>query len=140
MTALVEKPSGSGGLREFGPQREGLARQPRYAYLRAMPLPRPASPRALWADLRAFATQRSPHQWVAAVLAILMPLVIVIGFYFDAQTNIMPGEQIVYVESWSENRTDEEILEAQKVRQERQEAMAAERQRQFKELEKRLGM
>ncbi|HEX8258603.1 MAG TPA: hypothetical protein VF589_13305 [Allosphingosinicella sp.] len=105
-----------------------------------MPLPRPASPRALWADLRNFTRERSPHQWVAAFFALVMPLVIVVGFYFDAQTNIMPGEQIVYVDSWSGNRTDEEIIAAQKAREEEQKAIAAERQRQFKELEKKFGM
>lgn len=105
-----------------------------------MPLPRPASPRALWADLRNFTRERSPHQWVAAFFALVMPLVIVVGFYFDAQTNIMPGEQIVYVDSWSGNRTDEEILAAQKAREQEQKAIAAERQRQFKELEKKFGM
>jgi hypothetical protein len=105
-----------------------------------MPLPRPASPRALWADLRNFTRERSPHQWIAAFFALVMPLVIVVGFYFDAQTNIMPGEQIVYVDSWSGNRTDEEILAAQKAREEEQKAIAAERQRQFKELEKKFGM
>ena len=39
-----------------------------------MPLPRPASPRALWADLRAFTSERRPHQWVAAALAVAMPV------------------------------------------------------------------
>ncbi|HEV2747134.1 MAG TPA: hypothetical protein VGW34_07530 [Allosphingosinicella sp.] len=105
-----------------------------------MPLPRPASPRALWADLRAFAGERGSHRWIAALFAVLMPVVILIGFYFDAQTNIMPGEQIVYVESWSANRSDEEILADQKAREQQRRAIAAERQRQFKELEKKFGM
>jgi hypothetical protein len=105
-----------------------------------MSLPRPASPRALWSDLRAFARERSRHQMVAAGLAILMPVVIVIGFYFDAQTNILPGEQIIYVENWPANRTDEEIKAQQKIDQENKEKALAERQRQYKELEKRLGM
>ena len=105
-----------------------------------MPLPRPASPRALWADLRAFTKERSRIQWIAAALAVLMPVIILVGFYYDAQTNIMPGELVIYVESWDANRTDEEIKVAQKERQAEQEAIAAERQRQFKKLEKRLGM
>lgn len=105
-----------------------------------MPLPRPASPRALWADIRSFASQRPRHQWIAGFFAIVMPVIIVIGFYFDAQTNIMPGEQIVYVDSWSEQRSDAEILAAQKERQAEREAIAAERQRQFQEVENRFGM
>ncbi|MBA3675992.1 MAG: hypothetical protein H0W74_01130 [Sphingosinicella sp.] len=105
-----------------------------------MSLPRPASPRALLTDLCAFARERSRHQWIAAFFAVLMPIVIVVGFYFDAQTNILPGEQIVYVENWPANRTDEQIKAQQKIDQERKEKAIAERQRQFQELEKRLGM
>jgi len=105
-----------------------------------MALPRPASPRALLADIRAFARQRSRHQLIAASMAVLMPLVILVGFYFDAQTNIMPREQIVYAESWSANRTDAEIIAQQKIDKERKERALAERQRQYKEVERKLGM
>ena len=105
-----------------------------------MPLPRPASPRALWSDLRAFAQQRTRHQMIAACFAIAMPIVIVVGFYFDGKTNIMPGEQLIYVENWPANRSDEEIKAQQKIDQERKEKALAERQRQYKKLEKRLGM
>ena len=105
-----------------------------------MALPRPASPRALWSDLRAFARERSRHQWIAALVAIMMPIAIVFLFVKDARTNIAPGEQITYVESWSSNRTDAEIMAAQKQREAEQKAAADERQRQFKELERRFGM
>lgn len=105
-----------------------------------MPLPRPASPRALWADARDFFRQRSRHQLIAAAAAILMPIVIIVGFYYDGQTNILPGEQLIYAESWPANRTDAEIIAQQKIDQERREAAQAERQRQFQRLERRLGM
>jgi hypothetical protein len=103
-----------------------------------MPLPRPASPRALWADLRAFTKERSRIQWIAATLAVLMPVVIIIGFITDARTNIAPGEQLMYVDSWSANRSDAEIMADQKRRQAEREAAQAERQRQFKKLEEQL--
>jgi len=105
-----------------------------------MALPRPAAPKALLADLKAFARERSRHQWVAAALAILMPVVILVGFYYDSRTNIAPGEQLIYVESWSANRTDAEIVAQQKADQERKEKLKAERQRQFQKLEKQLGI
>lgn len=105
-----------------------------------MALPRPASPKALIADLRAFLSDRPPHQLVAAALAIAMPVLIIIGFIVDARTNIDPGEQLIYVDSWNANRTDEEIVADQKERQARTEAAQAERRRQFQELEKRFGM
>ena len=123
-----------------GGSRFGLALGGRRPYLEAMSLPRPASPRALLADFRAFTRERSRAQWVAAVLAIAMPAIIIVGFIVDARTNIMPGEQLIYVDSWSANRSDAEIAAAQKVRQEQVEAAKAERQRQYQELEKRLGM
>ena len=105
-----------------------------------MALPRPASPRAFVADLKAFARQRSGIQWIAALLAVLMPIVIVYGFVRDAKTNIAPGEQIIFVNSWSANRTDAEIKVDQIKHQREQEAQKAERQRQFKELERKFGM
>lgn len=118
----------------------GLAPDARQPYLRRMALPRPASPRVLIADLRAFARERSSVQWIAALVALLMPIVIVYGFIRDAKTNIAPGEQIMFVESWSANRTDAEIKADQIKRQREQEAQRAERQRQFKELERKFGM
>jgi hypothetical protein len=102
--------------------------------------PRPASPRTLWNDLRAFTRQRSRHQWIAATVAIVMPILIVTGFYIDAQTNIGPGERIIYVDSWSADRTDEEIIAKQKIDQKKKEAAIAERRRQFQKLEKQLGI
>ena len=117
-----------------------MARAPRRPYLRPMPLPRPASPRALLADIRAFARERSGVQWGAAAVALAMPVIIVFGFIKDAKTNIVPKERIVYVESWSGNRTDAEIKADQAKREAAREAAAAERQRQFKALEKKFGM
>lgn len=105
-----------------------------------MALPRPASPRALWSDLSSFARQRSRHQLIAGALAVAMPIIIVIGFYYDGKTNILPGEQLIYVESWSADRTDAEIIAQQKIDQVRREQALAERQRQYKEVERRLGM
>lgn len=108
-----------------------------------MPLPRPASPRALWNDLRAFIGDRSRHQLVAAFFAVLMPAIIVVIFYYDGQTNIMPGPQVIYAESWSADRSDEEIVAKQKVDQERIEKWRAERREQFQKIDdslERLGI
>jgi hypothetical protein len=105
-----------------------------------MALPRPASPRALLADLRAFAQQRSRVQWIAALVAVLMPTVFVWGFIKDGNTNIAPGEQIIYAESWTADRSDDQIKVDQARRQKEREAAIAERQRQFKELGRRFGM
>jgi len=103
-----------------------------------MSLPRPSSPAAAWRDLRAFLASRDRSQIFFAILAIAMPLLIVLGFAIDA--NIKPQPQIIYVESWPANRSEAEILADQKKDQAKREAARRERQRQFQELEKRLGM
>jgi hypothetical protein len=103
-----------------------------------MPLPRPASPRALWADLRAFASERRPHQWVAAALAIAIPAGIIGIFYLDGNTNIMPGPQLIYVESWPASRTDAQIKAEQKIDQAARDKFRKERQAQFKRLDEKL--
>ena len=105
-----------------------------------MPLPRPASPRIVIADLRAFLATRHRHQVVAAILAAIMPAALIFLFFLDSRTNIAPGPQLIYAESWSANRTDEEIIAKQKQDQVAREAFEAERRRQFREVERRLGM
>ena len=105
-----------------------------------MSLPRPASPRALIADLRTFARERSRVQWIAALVAVMMPIVIIVGFVTDGRTNMKPRAQIHYIDSWSANRTDAEIKAAQEQREKDRQAAAVERQRQFKAIEKKFGM
>ena len=68
-----------------------------------------------------------------------MPSLIVLGFYVDAQPD-PPKPQLIYVESWPENRSDDQIKSEQKVDQARRDAIAAERRRQFQRLEKQLGI
>jgi len=102
--------------------------------------PRPVSPRAAFADLRAFLRQRSREQVIAASLAFLVTAIIVIEFIVDSKINTAPPPQITYVELYSSNRTDAEIIADQKKDQAAKEAAAKERQRQFQKLENQLGM
>ena len=103
-----------------------------------MPLPRPASPRALWADIRAFTSERRPHHWVALALALAIPLGILFVFDLDGRTNILPGPQLIYVESWPADRSDEEIKAQQKIDQAARDNANRERQEQFKRLDEKL--
>jgi len=68
----------------------------------------------------------------------MIPGLIVLGFYVDA--NIQPEPQIIYVQSWPENRTDEQIKAEQKIDQAARDKAAAEKRRQYQELAKRLGI
>jgi hypothetical protein len=102
--------------------------------------PRPVSPRAAYADLRAFLSHTSREQRIGAILAVLATSIIVIEFFVDSKINTAPPPQIIYAESWDANRTDEEIIAQQKKDQAEREAALKERQRQFQELENKLGI
>ena len=102
--------------------------------------PRPSSPRAAFGDLMAFLRQRSREQKIGAALSILVTTIIVIVFFVDAQINTAPPPRVVYVDSWSVNRSDAEIIADQKKDQAKRQAAAEERQRQFQKLENQLGM
>lgn len=102
--------------------------------------PRPVGPRAAFTDLRAFISQRGREQWIGAALAMLVTIIIVIIFFVDSQVNTAPPPRIVYVEQWSADRTDEEIIAQQQTDQAARDAAIRERQRQFQQLERRLGI
>ncbi|MDB5691959.1 MAG: hypothetical protein JWO81_1022 [Alphaproteobacteria bacterium] len=100
--------------------------------------PRPAAPKALWADIRAFTAERSRYQWAGLAVAVTMPLLIVAGFLHDSAHRVQQGPEIIYAESWPANRSDAEIKADQKRDQIRREAAIRERQRQFRKLDKDL--
>lgn len=123
-----------------GPRRTaGLARGAAAHYLGAMPLPRPASPRALWADLKLFWQGQSRAHVGAAVLAVLIPVGILVAFYFDGKTNIAPGPQVIFVESWPATRTDAQIEIKQRADLAARVARERAQQREFQRLDDRLN-
>lgn len=108
-----------------------------------MALPRPSSPRVVWNDLRAFMAERRGHQWVAATLAVAIPMAILVGFYVESYIDAQPRPNLYYVNSWPADRSDAEIKASQEAAVARQREVAAERRRQFQRLEKqnrRLGI
>ncbi len=102
--------------------------------------PRPVGPRAAFKDLGAFMLQRSREQVIGLILAVLVTAILVIEFLVDSQINTAPPPSVVYVESYSANRTDAEIIADQKKDQAERESARAERQRQFQKLENRFGL
>ena len=102
--------------------------------------PRPVGPRAALNDLGAFMRQRSREQVIGASLALLATIIIVLLFLVDSKVNTAPPAYVVYVDSWSANRTDAEIIEQQKKDQEARRAAEAEKQRQFQQIEKKFGI
>jgi hypothetical protein len=102
--------------------------------------PRPVSPRAAFADLRAFMRHRSREQVIGFALALLVTAIIIIEFIIDAKINTAPPPTIVYVDQWNANRTDAEIIAQQKKDQAELEALRKERREQFQNIENQLGM
>ena len=77
---------------------------------------------------------------IGGALALLTTIIIVILFLVDSKINTAPSAQIVYVESWSANRTDAEIIADQKKHQAERRAAELEKQRQYQKLEKQFGI
>jgi hypothetical protein len=84
--------------------------------------------------------QRSREQLIGAALAFLVTTIIVIEFVVDAKFGTAPTPQVTYVELYSQNRSDAEIIADQKKDMAKKLAAEKERQRQFQKLEKQLGM
>lgn len=94
--------------------------------------PRPAGPRAAWTDFKAFWEQQGKHRLLFALLSIMMPMLIVAGFYVDSKRD-KPRETITYVTSFAPDRTDAEIerqnIADQKILEAKREAKRLEYQR-----------
>lgn len=108
-----------------------------------MSLPRLVSPRALWADIKAFASEKRPHQWIAALAAIAIPAGIIIVFVADTKNAHKAPTTITYVNSWDANRSMEETRETIRADQARRDAAAEERRRAFQKVQdfnNRLGI
>ena len=66
-------------------------------------------------DLRSFLGTRQKHEVVFAFLSIVVTVTILVGFYLDAGDLQKPWRrEIQYVQSWPLDRTDAEIVAAQK--------------------------
>ena len=102
-------------------------------------LPKPSGPRALWRDMRAFASEKHGYRYAGIALAILMPSLMLAGFYVDSKRD-PPKPQTIYVQSWPADRTDAEIIRQNMADQKKLDAYRAERQRQFKKLANNLGI
>ena len=94
----------------------------------------------MFRDLLAFIRQREREHVIGAGLAVLVTMIIVIIFLVDPRVNTAPPQQVTYVELYSSNRTDAEIIADQKKDAAARLAAKQERQRQFQQLENQLGM
>ena len=102
--------------------------------------PRPSSPSAAFRDLAAFMRQRSREQVIGASLALLVTTIIVVEFVIDAKIGTAPPPQIIYAELSPSKRTDAQILADHKMDMAERGGFEQEKRRQFRKLEKQLGM
>ena len=105
------------------------------------------NPLAAIADLRAFLGTRQKHELIFAFLAVVVTCSILVAFYADSGSLKRPYKrEIQYVESWPLDRTDAEIVAAQKAdainrakREVEQAKRAAERKASFKRVDDALN-
>lgn len=88
--------------------------------------------------MRDFWRQRPRHQWVAGTLAVLIPIGIVVAFWYDSKVNVQPAYIVTFVDSWPADRTDAQIKAKQEADQRELRRRQAERQQQFKQIDDRL--
>ena len=66
-------------------------------------------------DLRRFLAGREKHELIFAFLAVFVTFAILLAFYADTGSLKVPYKrEIQYVESWPADRTDADIIAAQK--------------------------
>ena len=102
--------------------------------------PKPAGPKAVFADLRAFFARPSREQTIAGALAFLVTSIIVIVFFVDPTINTAPPAEVIYVEIYGPERTDAQIVADQQQRKAARDAAILARQKEFQKLEKQLGI
>ncbi|MEG3163685.1 hypothetical protein U1701_03665 [Sphingomonas sp. PB2P19] len=73
------------------------------------------SPIAAYRDLRLFLSQRQPHELWFLIAALGVTSFLVYAFARDSGAEPEYKRNIVYVEQWSADRTDAEIIAQQKI-------------------------
>lgn len=103
-------------------------------------LPPMVGPRAALKDLAAFLRQRSREQVIAATLSVLVTIIIVIVFIVDSTINTAPPQQIVWVENFAPDRTDDDIIRDQRKASEERRKAEEFRRQEFQKLQKQFGI
>lgn len=91
-----------------------------------MALPPVSRPSAAFSDLRAFLASREKHQWVFALLSVLITGYFVTIFLVQSREKDYKPPEIIWIKDYAANRTDAEIKAQQKVDQAKRLAEQAE--------------
>ena len=112
------------------------------SYLVAMSvLPPMVNPRAAMSDFAAAIGGNSKRdRLLGLTLSVLITTIIVIIFFVDAKINTAPPPRVTYVELYSPDRTDADIIVAQKQDSAERKAFREQKKRDFQALQKRLNI
>jgi len=93
-------------------------------------------------DFGVFLRQSSKERILPAILAIMIPGIIVIIFIVDSKVNTAPPDvqEVLYIESWPLTRTDEEIMADRWEIQCKKDKFEAERMESMRKLARMSGM
>lgn len=81
------------------------------------------------------------RRWLFLALSFAMTFAMLFGFLIDSDfRKLGPGPQLIYVESWSKDRSDAEIQAQQRRDQAVRKKIEEQRRQEFQKLENRLGM
>ena len=80
-------------------------------------------------DLRLYLHQRQPHELGFLALAVVMTGLLLIGFMKDSRVERVYKPDIVYVQQWTLDRTDDQIRAQQKIDQAKKDKEQAELKR-----------
>lgn len=94
-----------------------------------------------WRDLKQMFTGMDRRRILFLCLSFAITFALLFGFLIDSDfRKLQPGPQLIYAESWPENRSDAEIVAQQKRDAAVKKEQEAERQRQYQRLAKKLGI
>lgn len=104
-----------------------------------MAIPRPSTPRAALADLKAFIGGQEKHKIGLAIISVMMPAIMIFGFYIDSRTE-PPGPQVIYAQSWRADRSDA-VIEKQNIADQKiLDAKKEAKRQEYKRLADKLGI
>jgi len=93
-------------------------------------------------DFGVFLRQSPKERIIPAILAIMIPGIIIVIFIIDSKVNTAPPDtqEVLYIESWPLDRSDEEILAERWEIQCRKDKFEAERLESMRKLARMSGM